>query len=133
MRVIVDTNVFVSAIFFKGVPHAILDAWRHKHLELVVSPEIIDEYKRVIHELAEKFPGIDPAPPLELLTLRAQVVDTPELPEQVCTDPDDDKFLACALASHTKIIASGDKALLKTSGYGGIEVLTPRAFVDKYL
>ena len=62
-----------------------------------------------------------------------QVVQAPALPEQVCTDPDDDKFLACAVASRTKIITSGDKALLKTSGYAGIEVLTPRAFVDKYL
>jgi putative PIN family toxin of toxin-antitoxin system len=133
LKVIVDTNVFVSAVFFKGVPNTILDAWRHKRLKLVVSPEIVDEYKRVVHELAEKFPGVDPAPPLELLTVHAQVVDAPALPEQVCTVPDDDKFLACALASKTKIITSGDKALLKTSGYSGIEVLTPRAFVDKYL
>jgi putative PIN family toxin of toxin-antitoxin system len=133
LKVIVDTNVFVSAIFFKGVPHTILDAWRQKRIDLVVSPEIIDEYRRVIHELAEKFPGVDPAPPLELLAVHVEVVDAPELPEQVCTDPDDDKFLACAVASQTKIITSGDKALLKTSGYAGIEVLTPRAFVDKYL
>ena len=133
MKVIVDTNVFVSGVFFSGVPYAILDAWRHKRLTLVVSPEIIDEYRRVAHELAEKFPGVDPAPPLELLTVHAQVVEAPALPEKVCTDPDDDKFLACAVASRTKIITSGDKALLKTSGYAGIEVLTPRAFVEKYL
>ena len=133
MRVIVDTNVFVSGVFFSGPPYAILDAWRDGRVSLVVSPEIMDEYRRVTHELAEQFPGVDPGPPLELLAIRAQAVNAPSLSEQVCTDPDDDMFLACAIASKTKIITSGDKALLKTSGYAGIEVLTPRAFVDKYL
>jgi putative PIN family toxin of toxin-antitoxin system len=133
VKVIVDTNVFVSGVFFSGAPYTILDAWHHKQITLVVSPQIVDEYRRVTHELAEQFSGVDPAPPLELLTVHAQVIEAPGLPEQVCTDPDDDKFLACAVASHTKIITSGDKALLKTSGYAGIEVLTPRAFVDKYL
>ena len=52
---------------------------------------------------------------------------------QVCADPDDDKFLACALASGARIIVSGDKHLVDVSGYRGIEVLRPRAFVDRYL
>ena len=46
---------------------------------------------------------------------------------------DDDKFLACALASGAGTIVSGDKHLLSVSGYRGIEVLRPRAFVDRYL
>ncbi len=131
--VIVDTNVFVSGIFFSGPPHAILDAWRQGTLTLVVSPAILDEYRRVAHELAEQFPGVAPGPPLELLAIHARLVDAPNLPQQVCTDADDDMFLACAVASGAKIIASGDKALLKTSGYSGIEVLTPRAFVTRFL
>lgn len=133
MKVILDTNVFVSGIFFVGAPHAILDAWRHGRLSLVVSPPILDEYRRVTHELADQFPGVDPVPPLELLAIHAQMVDAPDLTEPVCTDAADDMFLACAVASGTKLITSGDKALLKTSGYAGISVLTPRAFVDKYL
>jgi predicted nucleic acid-binding protein len=52
---------------------------------------------------------------------------------QVCADPDDDKCLACALASGAGIIVSGDKHLVDVSGYRGIEVLRPRAFVDRYL
>jgi len=56
-----------------------------------------------------------------------------KLPEPVSKDPDDDKFIACAIASKTKIIVSGDKHLLDVSGYKGIEVLTPRQFVEKYM
>ena len=62
---------------------------------------------------------------MELILTEATLVVAPPLPQQVCTDPDDDKFLACALAASAKVICSGDKALLKTSGYRGIKVLTP--------
>ena len=61
------------------------------------------------------------------------VFDPPPLQERVCRDPDDDKFLACAVASGTKLVVSGDKALLETSGYAGINVLTPRSFVERHL
>ena len=133
MRIILDTNVFVSGIFFSGPPYEILDAWRRGKLTLVVSPDILSEYDRVGQELASEFPNVDLAPALELLAFKGEVVKAPRLTERVCSDPDDDKFIACAIASGTKTISSGDKALRKTSGYAGIEVLRPREFVDKYL
>lgn len=133
MRVIVDTNVFISAIFFSGTPYKILDAWRQGHVQLVLSPEILEEYRATGAELASKFPDVDMAPWFELVTTFGKLVQAPPLPEQVCTDPDDDKFLACAIASKTKIVTSGDKALLATSGFKGVSVLTPRQFVDQYL
>ena len=92
MRVILDTNVFVSGIFFSGPPYRILDAWRKGALTLVVSPRILEEYRRVGQELAEQFKGVDLAPMLELLAVAAEVVESIDLPQPVCTDPDDDKF-----------------------------------------
>ena len=53
--------------------------------------------------------------------------------ERVCTDRDDDKFIAYALAAHCPVIVSGDRALLRLSGYGGIAVLRPRDFVMTHL
>jgi uncharacterized protein len=55
------------------------------------------------------------------------------LSEQVCSDPDDDKFLACAIACGNKLIVSGDKHLLKVSGFQNIEILKPHEFIKKYL
>lgn len=133
MRVILDTNVFVSGVFFSGPPYEILDAWRRGKLTLVVSPDILGEYDRVGRELASEFPTVDLAPALELLAFKGKVVNAPPLTERVCSDADDDKFLACAMASGTRVISSGDKALRKTNGYAGIEVLSPREFVNKYL
>ncbi|MCK4597986.1 putative toxin-antitoxin system toxin component, PIN family [bacterium] len=133
MRLIVDTNVFISGIFFSGPPYDILNAWRHRKVEMVISSDILDEYRRVGEELAKQYPGIDMGPILELLAIKARIFDAPPLDENVCSDPDDDKFIACAIASRTKLICSGDKALLRTSGYQGITVLKPKDFVDIYL
>jgi putative PIN family toxin of toxin-antitoxin system len=133
MRIVVDTNVFVSGVFFAGPPYQILDAWRCGTVQIVVSPPILDEYRRVGAKLASDFPRIELQPWLELLAVEGVVVDLSAIPERVCRDPDDDKFLACAIAGKTKIVVSGDKDLLATSGYAGITVLTPRGFVDRYL
>ena len=133
MKAILDTNVLISGIFFSGLPGEILSAWREEKIELIVSPEILAEYRRVGEEMEAKFPGVEVAPFLELLAIEATMVEAKPLTKPVCTDPDDDKFLACALSSKAKVICSGDKALLKTSGYRGIEVLTPRNFADRFL
>lgn len=133
MRLVLDTNVFISGVFFAGPPYEILKAWRRGKIQIVLSPKILEEYRETAEELAAEFPDVDLTPWLELLTTKATVVEAAPLAAPVCTDPDDDKFLACALASRTKLIASGDKALLRASGYEKITVLTPRQFVDKYL
>ena len=123
MKVVLDKNVFVSGVFFNGPPFQILQAWRNGKIQLVVSPEILDEYRRVGESLAEDHPGINLKPALDYVIQNVVVFSVPALPESVCEDPDDDKFLACALASGSNFIVSGDRHLLKVSGYQKIEVL----------
>jgi putative PIN family toxin of toxin-antitoxin system len=125
VKVIIDTNVFISGVFFSGPPYKILEAWRDGKVQFVVSSEILQEYHRVGGILGEEFPGIDVSRFLELLTVKSEVVTAPDLPEPVCVDPDDDKFLACALAGKVKYIISGDKHLLQVTGYRGVEVIRP--------
>ena len=133
MKVVLDTNVLISGIFFSGPPHQILNAWRDGKVQLAVSQEILSEYWRVGEALAEEFPAIDLRPILDLVTIEAELYVAKDLPEPLCSDPDDDKFLACAIASSSKIIISGDKHLLKVSGYQDIEILKPREFVTRHL
>ncbi len=99
----------------------------------MISDAIFEEYQRVGEIIANNFPKVDIGPILELLAFNSEHVSPEELPKPVCEDPDDDKFLACAIAAKSKIIISGDKYLLKVSGYKGIKVLRPRKFVDEYL
>jgi uncharacterized protein len=133
LKVVMDTNVFVSGVFFSGPPYQILKAWQSGEFELVVSQEILDEYRRVGEILSEERPHVDLNPILIFVIEHAKVYQPVELKEPICEDPDDDKFFACALASGSKVIVSGDKHLLKVSGYHDIEVLKPREFVDRYL
>jgi uncharacterized protein len=133
VRIVLDTNVFVSGVFFSGPPFRILEAWRDGSLELAISEEILDEYQRVGEELARQYAAIDLRPMLELVIVEAKLFPSQNLSEPVCEDPDDDKFFACAFASKSAVIVSGDKHLLKVSGYRGVRVLRPREFVDIYL
>ena len=100
---------------------------------MVLSQQILDEYQRVAEDLLSKFPTIDILPIIELVTIHGQFINTQGFDISVCEDPDDDKFIECAVAGKCKIIISGDKHLLKLTGYQGITVLNPRNFVDKYL
>jgi len=72
-------------------------------------------------------------PIIELMTIHGKLIDTEGFDVSVCDDPYDNKFMECAIASNSEIIISGDKHLLKVSGYQGITVLKPREFVDNYL
>lgn len=132
MKVVLDTNVLVSGIFFSGPPAEILRAWSQGKFRLVLSPEILDEYTRVSADLAGKFQDIGIRRILELIVVHSEVCAPAVLSQRVCEDPHDDKFFAAAVGSGTNIIVSGDKHLLKVSIYQGISVLTPRQFIVRY-
>lgn len=133
MRIVLDTNVLVSGVFFGGIPGRILEAWRDGTLTLLVSVSILGEYQRVGRLLAAQYEGVDLDAFLALVAVNAEVVEAPALREEVCEDPDDDKFLACAFAGAARVVVSGDKGLRRASGWNGIQVLSPRAFADRYL
>jgi len=133
MKVVVDTNVVISGVFFGGMPSRVLEAWRDGEFDLVVSPEVLEEYRRVGEELTARFPGVSLAPFLALLVMNAEIIEPPDLPEQVSRDSDDDKFIACALAANCQTIISGDKDLLEVTGYQGLKVVAPREFLESVL
>jgi len=87
----------------------------------------------VSKELSSQFKEVDITSLLDLITVNAIWVEAPKLPVSVSADPDDDNFIACALASKTKIIVSGDKHLLAVSGYRNIEIVKPSSFIERYL
>ena len=61
MKVVLDTNVLISAIFFGGIPGRILSAWATGELTLVLSPDVLDKYRRVVLELSKKYPALQSA------------------------------------------------------------------------
>lgn len=131
MKVVVDTNVVISGVFFGGVPGRVLEAWRDELIELVVSAEVLDEYRRVGERLEVQFPGVSLTPFLALVVANSKIVEPDSLSSPVSRDPNDDPFIACAVAGGCDAIVSGDRHLLEVSGYEGIDVLTPRQLLDR--
>jgi hypothetical protein len=132
MRVVIDTNVFVSS-FFGGKPRKIIELWKQGKITLCFSREIIDEYITVLQRL-----GLQNEEELkELLSLFARgfnslfIAKTPDL-KVVLDDPDDDKFIECAVALKAQFVISGDKALTSISEYIGIKLVNPKSFLDVY-
>lgn len=132
MKVVIDTNVFVSS-FFGGNPRKIIDLWRTEKVTLCLSKDILDEYIEVLRRI-----GLEDERELEeLLHLFSQgfnILFTTKTPEiKVVTDDDtDDKFIECAVALKADVVITGDKALEAVREYMGIKVLTPVQFLRAY-
>jgi len=131
MKVVIDTNVFVSS-FFGGNPRKIVDMWKQGKLTLCLSKEIVSEYTTVLDRI-----GLENQKELkEIFSLFARGIHsvfrgkTPVL-KVVIDDPDDDKFIECAVALKAEYIISGDKDLLEVSEYLGIKILNPREFLNR--
>jgi len=132
IRVVIDTNVFVSS-FFGGIPRKVIDLWKNGDIVLCLSQDIIEEYLAVLVRL-----GLEDAQEISNLTrLFAEgynsifTAKTLKL-EVVKEDAEDNKFLECAVALNSKIIVSGDKHLKKIKRYIDIDIMTPREFIDFY-
>ena len=132
IRLLLDTNVFVSGIFWSGAPAKILAAWHKKALKVICSLEILDEYRRVGDVLSKKY-ALDISPFIHRMVKESELFSPVKLKEPVSRDPDDDKFIAVAIAAQCRLIVSGDKDLLSINGYAGIAILKPNEFVKEYL
>ena len=133
MKIVLDTNVFVSSVFFGGPPHKILEAWRDGKIQLLLSPAILEEYQRVLRELAVRFPEIKVEALIDFIIVHSEIILPPSLPPVIQADPSDDKFLECAVAGEATCIVTGDKHLLKLLTFRRIPILKPRQFVEDYL
>jgi putative PIN family toxin of toxin-antitoxin system len=131
MRVIIDTNVFASGVFWKGPPFQILQAWQQGDIRLIVSRPILEEYRRILLHLSEHRPGVKIDRVLELVDMHAEIVEPVYFTRPVCSDPDDDKFLGAALSANIDFVVTGDKALLAQDGFRGVKVVTPRKFLSQ--
>ncbi len=113
MKVVLDTNVLISGIFFSGPPARILAAWADGEFELVASVDI-----NTI---------------LDLVTRETRIVEPVPVPVSACDDSDDLKFLACALSGGARFVVTDDQALLRAFAFEGLEVVSPREFVRRCL
>ena len=132
MKVVVDTNVMISGVFFGGAPRMVLNAIIDEKITACATLEIVDEYQEIVEEMIARKQGHLNKTILDPLIQKLRLVEQ-QSNVQVCRDPDDDKFLNCAKDSGSVYIVSGDKDLLVIQDFDGIKIVTARQFCDMYL
>ena len=136
LRVVIDTNIFVSALLSKkGIPARILAAWRERKFLVFTNEEAILEVERVLQELVATGKYVILKEDIESI-LNLLRKDTILVPGQIDTkgsipqDPSDEKYLSIALEGEANIIISGDKHLLDLSFYQNVSIQNARQFLD---
>jgi putative PIN family toxin of toxin-antitoxin system len=128
MRVVLDTNVLVSAFLFGGTPLELVSLAESSVFELVTSEEALAELADVLHRPAfrRRFHTLG-FTPLDVVERYRELATLSELGASpgICEDPDDDRFVALAMASEADVIVSGDQHLLACSDASPVPVVTP--------
>ncbi len=130
MRIVLDTNVALSALLWRGTPYQLLQSLRRsEHVQIFSSPVLLTELGTV---LARPVPtrrlALLGTPAYEVLTqyIRAIELVTPvSIPRAVAADPDDDHVIAAAIAAQADLVITGDKALLAVGRYEDIRIVSP--------
>jgi len=129
-RVVLDTNVLVSALLFKGAISELVELWKKGKIVPIISKETFEELRTVLeypkfslskHELESIIKN-------EILPY-FKVTETTKDVKGVCRDPEDDKFISCALSASVKYIVTGDKDLSDLKGYKSIKIMTAQHFL----
>ena len=133
MRVVLDTNVIISATLTRGGnEHRVLRAWGRGRFDLVFSPAMLEELGRALmYERLRKYRWMTEP---EVITLLEALAHSSELVPGTVTvkasrDPDDDKFLGAAIEGVADYVVTGDRDLLDLSRYESVRMVTARAFL----
>ena len=131
MRIVIDTNVVASAVFFGGRPAELLRmVIRHEHLA-VATDEIVDEYQATISYLLDKYGGKKMQLSIVPIFSAMEIIQATSKVE-ICRDPDDNKFVSCAIDGHCYYVVSGDKDLLSLEQFGNIKIVTVAEFLELF-
>jgi putative PIN family toxin of toxin-antitoxin system len=131
LRVTADTNIYISALMFGGLPGIFLDLAVNRSFTLVTSASLLVE-------LDEKLRGKFRVSPTGAEAIRDMLESISDIVEPgfvlnvVVDDPDDNRVLECAAAGKAEIIVSGDKHLLRLRSYEAIRIVTVRQFFDAH-
>jgi len=129
-KVVIDTNVFVSGLNFKGTPREVLDLIWKKKIEVYISPFIIEELRDT---LLEDFAWDNEKVKEIIERIKDQTIQVqPSLVVSVIKGKDsDNRILECAIEGKVQYIVSGDKRhLLSLKEYQGIRILSPGEFLQ---
>ncbi len=130
-KVVLDTNVFVSAMILIGHSNILIEKWQSDEFILLFSPAIYDEYLEVIMRPKFKYTEERLRQFSELLTEKGISVNPQIKLNIIKDDPDDNMFLECAIEGSADFIVSGDTHLLTLKKYENIPILKASQFINE--
>jgi putative PIN family toxin of toxin-antitoxin system len=131
-RVVLDTNVIVSALVFGGIPRTVMELAEEAQFELFYSEPIQTEVRRILSEKFDWSPAILNEVLPAVWNMGTLIVPRTTV-NAVPNDPDDNRILECALEAEAQFAVSGDHHLLALQKYRSISILTPRQFLERIL
>jgi uncharacterized protein len=130
-KVVVDTNVLVSAFGWQGKPWEILGQVRQGSIINHSSTALLVELQRVVAYPKLKFSNSVQSNIIEFVLANSCMVTVSTLPDIAIADPDDLHVVACAIAAKAPFIITGDPHLLNLGSINGISILTPAGFLQR--
>lgn len=129
-KVVIDTNVFISAFGWRGIPWSIVDLVRHGSIINHTSADMLEELRRVVSYPKLKFSTQLQSDIIEFVFANSALVIPASISNIDIADPDDIKVVSCAVAAGACCIISGDPHLLDLGSYGKISILNPATFIS---
>ena len=132
IKIVLDTNIIISAFGWRGNEYNILQKVMNKELLLVLSPEILDEYKRILLLQRLEFQEDEVEEFISALLEVAELI-YPIYNKQssiAIRDKDDIKFIICAIESKADYIITGDNDLLVIDKYNSIQIISSKNFLE---
>lgn len=130
IRLVIDTNVFVSALIStRSIPALLLDEAGRKYSPYI-SKEILDEVEDIISRKKFRFSIQEISSAMEAILLFSELINPEIKVDVVKSDPDDNKILECAIACKASYIVSGDSHLLELREYGNIKIINPKTALE---
>ena len=135
MRVLLDANIWISALLWRGTPLALVEAVRAANWQIVTTPAVLKEIDGVLRRPkfapALKRIGLSPGEIRTLIEpLTLELPDRPHPRALVVRDPFDQYIIAAALHHKVAAIVSGDNDLLSLNSVAGVPILNPKELLD---
>jgi putative PIN family toxin of toxin-antitoxin system len=131
-RVVIDTNVFISALGWGGKPEACVEQVLQEQADGYISPAMIDDLQRVMDYPRFGFTDAEKQSFQEIILASFHVIEPAVDVTVVEDDPDDDMVLECGVASDADYIISGDGHLQDLESFRGIDICNPAVFLDSH-
>lgn len=132
MKVVIDTNTYISGILFYGAPRMVLNLVIEGKIESFISDDMVIELREVLGRKKFGLSGQN----VHFIITEIESVNNSVNPsidiQAVEKDPTDNKVIACAVEAGADVIVSGDKHLTELKGFRNIEILSADSFLKKY-